>query len=478
MLKRLFPVWLIFQREVRDQVRDWRVLLPMLILSVAFPFLIREGAVAVINFTAQYGGNVVGERVIPFFMLIAGFLPVTVSLVIALETFVGEKERGTIEPLLSTPLKDWQLYMGKLLAGTVVPVASGYGAIGLYLYLIVRAGLKLPDLEILIQTFALTAVQALLMITAAIAISTQSTSVRAANLLASFVILPVAILIQGETVLMFWGNNKVLWLAVAGVTVMAGLLVRLGLSHFQREYLLGREIDILNLRWLWRTFWQAFSGGQKSIPTWYASAVWPALKKIRVSAAVVTLLGLLAVTSSYYWLDAVLPGLLAELNPEQVSEVLEKIQRAVELNPESFQISVAFIFGRNLRAMVVMMLAGLFSFSVLGILVFFINVGLIGVVLAVFKVMGFAPGLIFTVGILPHGVFELPALFLSAAAVLRMGVVLVTPDTSRTIGEVLIESLADWCKVTLGVIVPLLLVSAVIETYITPLLLLSNIVIK
>jgi hypothetical protein len=84
------------------------------------------------------------------------------------------------------------------------------------------------------------------MVSAAIVISVQSTSVKAANLLASFVVIPVAILMQGESALLFWGNSQVLWLAVVGVLILAGLLIRVGLSHFQREYLLGREIDVLN----------------------------------------------------------------------------------------------------------------------------------------------------------------------------------------------------------------------------------------
>ena len=56
--------------------------------------------------------------------MIVGFFPITVSLVIALESFVGEKERRSIEPLLSSPLEDWQLYLGKLLASLVLPMAS------------------------------------------------------------------------------------------------------------------------------------------------------------------------------------------------------------------------------------------------------------------------------------------------------------------------------------------------------------------
>jgi uncharacterized membrane protein SpoIIM required for sporulation len=56
---------------------------------------------------------------------------------------------------------------------------------------------------------------------------------------------------------------------------------------------------------------------------------------------------------------------------------------------------------------------------------------------------------------------------------LRIGVVLVTPQMGRSLGEVVLELLADWTKIVVGVVVPLLLIAAVIETYITPLLLAS-----
>ncbi len=473
MVKSLFPVWLVFWREVRDQLRDWRVLFPLFVLSVLFPFLIKQGAVTVLDFTAKYGGDLIGERVIPFFVLVAGFLPATVSLVIALESFVGEKERGTIEPLLSSPIADWQFYVGKLLAGTIIPLLAGYLAIGLYLLLIKLSDVDIKETGILVQVFALTAVQTLLMVTAAIAISTQSTSVRAANLLASFIIIPVAILIQGETVIMFWGKNAgVLWWAVFGIAILSALVIRLGLAHFQREYLLGREIDILNLRWIGRTFWQSFSNGQKYISDWYAYAVWPMIKKLRVSLAIVTVLGVLGVGVSFAWFQANLPRLLQDVPVEKRAEIVnERLESITDSDVVELELSAPLIFGQNLRAVTFMMLLGVFTFGVLGMIVFLFNVGLVGTVLALMGVLGSSPAVVFAAGVLPHGIFELPALFLSAAIVFHLGVVLVTPDSKRTMGELLIEGFADWCKVTVGLVVPLLLIAAVVEAYVTPILL-------
>ncbi len=117
-----------------------------------------------------------------------------------------------------------------------------------------------------------------------------------------------------------------------------------------------------------------------------------------------------------------------------------------------------------------MFLSGLVSFGVLGIVIYLINVSLIGGVLSVFAYMGVSPLLVFAAGLLPHGFFELPALLLSGAVVLHVSVALVTPQMGKSLGEVVIELIAEWAKVFTGIVVPLLCVAAVIETYITPLI--------
>jgi len=65
----------------------------------------------------------------------------------------------------------------------------------------------------------------------------------------------------------------------------------------------------------------------------------------------------------------------------------------------------------------------------------------------------------------------LPALILACGALIYIGARLVTPRTQKTLGEVFIESLADWMKVGIGVVLPLLTIAAAIETWVTPVLL-------
>ena len=83
---------------------------------------------------------------------------------------------------------------------------------------------------------------------------------------------------------------------------------------------------------------------------------------------------------------------------------------------------------------------GLFSFGVLGVILYLVNTTIIGLLLGLFKLMGYAPVPLALAGILPHGIFEVPALLLSCAVILQSGLVLVTPQAGRTVGEVLIET--------------------------------------
>jgi len=66
MLKSLYPVYVIAHREIRDQFRDWRIVFPIIILTNLFPFLMNYTAQEMLGFVSKYGGEIVGERLIPF----------------------------------------------------------------------------------------------------------------------------------------------------------------------------------------------------------------------------------------------------------------------------------------------------------------------------------------------------------------------------------------------------------------------------
>ena len=471
MFNKLKPVWLVAGRELKDQFRDWRVLTPMIILVFCFPVLMNEFAKQTVDFLNQYNANLILERLVPFSIMIIGFFPITISLVVALEAFVGEKERGTIEPMLSAPLDNWQLYFGKLLVGVVTPLVASYLSIAFYLVMISRQQLVMPPFITMLQLILLTTAHATLMVSAAIVISVQSTSVKAANLLASFIVIPVAILMQGEAVMLFWGNDQVLWLAIAGVMIISLLLIRVGIAHFQREYLLGREIDSFNLRWMWRTFWTDFFGGARSLGEWYRNVLMIALQRITPALLAVALIAGVSLWMGYDWIMVNIPAAISRTSPENLQKLTDRVTEMPDLSGFQENINAPFLFMNNTRAVALIFFAGLFSFSVLGVLLYMVNIGIIGGLFALFQLLGIQAWPIFLAGVVPHGVFEIPALMIGCAVVLYMGVSIVTPQTGRSMGEVILELLADWMKIFIGLVVPLLAIAAMIEAYITPALL-------
>jgi uncharacterized membrane protein SpoIIM required for sporulation len=416
----------------------------------------------------RFGGELILDNLIPFVVLVIGFFPLAFTLVVALEAFVGEKERGTIEPLLSSPLDDSQLYLGKLLVGVTTPLLFSYGSIAVYLILLSRRDVEFPSPYMLTLILLLTFAHAVFMVSAAIVISVQATSIRAASLLASFVIVPVAFLLQAETVLIFWGNEDILWLAIIAVTLLSLLLVRLGLAHFHREYLLGREIDALDFRLTWRKFWERFTGNAKSVLDWYRYEIPETVRQLRQPLAIVLVLALIAGIASYLWVIEYVPAHVS-LTPERVNTIRTFVaDNLADLNNLSGRVPVPVLFLHNARTTVAFLLLGLLSFSTLGLTLFIGNIGLVGGVMGAASLVGFSPLLTFVAGVLPHGIFELSAVFLATAAMFKVGAQLVTPQTEKSLGEVLLLSLADWFRIFVGLVLPLLAVAAVIEVYVTP----------
>ena len=458
-------VGLIAGREIADQLRDWRILTPIIILTLFFPLLMNFTANKATSFVAEYGANVVADRLIPFLLMVVGFFPISISLVIALESFAGERERLSLEPLLATPLTDGQLYLGKMLASLLVPLGAAYLGIGVYL-----VGLNLTvhwsaPPALLVQVLMLTTMQALVMVSGAVVISSQTTSVRAANLLASFVIVPMSQLIIGESLIMFWAQYGVLWWIVFGLFVVAIILGRMGLHLFNREELLGREIDVLDLKWVLRRFKAAFTGKASNLTAWYAGVLkrsvprlWPSMLFMIVVLAGGYLIGV-SMASTYR-----IPADLLKVDAIK-ADFLSQMRAFGLLSGRGWWL----ILLNNIRAIGLASIVGVFTFGILGVIMLMIPVGLIGFFAGNLSLAGFDALKYLMALVVPHGLLEVPAAILAGAAILHLGMSMVSPPSGESLGESWLTALAEWCRVTLGVVLPLLAVAAAVEVFVTPL---------
>lgn len=455
----------ITRREVRDQFRDWRIIAPVVTLTLFFPLLMNFTAEQALDFVGQYGAEVIGTRLVPFLLMVVGFFPISVSLVIALESFVGEKERHSIEPLLATPMSDLELYVGKLLASTIPPLLSSYLGIGVYLLGLALSIQWFAEPLLLFQIVTLTTLQALVMVAGAVVISTQVTSVRAANLLASFIIIPFALLIQAESLIMFWGRFDVLWWMLAALAIILFILVRMGIQLFNREELLGRDLDEINLEAAWRIFAKAFvgAGAGRGVWGWYKVEVWPTVKSLRWPMVMVVACFLVASLIGYS--QAANYRLPLEVERVRVVDGFgEQLAQYGFMSP----LGAAWVFFTNLRALGIAAALGAFSWGVLAIVLLMIPMGLVGFFAGQMSLLGISPAVFLFAYILPHGILEIPAAVLSAAAILRLGTSIIAPPPGKTLGDGWLMALADLAKLAVGLIIPMLFLAAILEAFLTP----------
>ena len=456
----------IILREVKDQFRDWRITLPIIFLTGVFPFLIGYISNRVVLFVQSYDAEIIAENLIPFFLLVVGFFPITISLAIAIESFVGEKERKSIEPLLTSPLEDSELFLGKLIAVMFPPLFGSF--IGMTVYLVgayMRFGF-VTAIDQIILVVCLTVAQAFVMVSVAVVISSQATTVRSANLLASFIVVPMAFLIQWEAIVLFWGNYYDLWFVVVGLVILAAIFIRVGVTHFNREELIGQEFDKLNLRWMWHVFSENFTGQAKTFGEWFRVEIPQTLSKLK------TPLFLMVVLLVAAWLFGME---LADLYPIP-THMLDRNNLDAGFSMTDMEGMMGFgngqtsvwIWLHNIRAMLIGSVLGIFSFGILGVIILLLPFAIFGYFMVTFGVVGISPGIFFVSFVLPHGVFEIPAILILGASVLRIGAGLTTPSRGESITDGLLRSIADWAKILLGVVIPLLAISAIVETFVTP----------
>lgn len=476
-------VAIIVRRELRDTLRDWRIVTPIVALTLIFPWLMNWTAQAAVEFVEKRNATIIGERFIPFLLMIVGFFPISFSLVIALETFVGEKERRSIEPLLSMPITDLELYLGKMLAATALPLMGSLLGISVYLAGLYGSLRYVPPVDLLIQIFLLNILTAWVMVAGAVVVSSQTTSVRAANLLASFIIVPMALLIQAESVVMFWGHRHVLWVIALGLVVISLILVRMGIRTFNREEILGREIDELNVRRLVRVFFrflvdppegilEAKEPGTASrlvrLGRWIARVYGRDLPRLlrlhRMPVAAVGIFVIVAVAIGWAYVPRFPfpPGLfrLEDLTFQHF-ESLPDLSFLPSLTPGG-------IFLHNLRMLALAGLAAVISLGVLAVLMLMVSMALVGFFTGQVAWLGYNPWIFLASFILPHGLLELPAAIIATAFALRLGVSMVAPRPGLSVGEGLIAAAADLVKVFLFLVAPLLMLAALVEVYLTP----------
>ena len=158
-------------------------------------------------------------------------------------------------------------------------------------------------------------------------------------------------------------------------------------------------------------------------------------------------------------------------NPVGVTTVLSEELAALQRLAENFRpfqfMTVVFIFVQNASTLMLSFLLSplLCLIPFIALLFNGLLLGFISVIVAQQE----SAGLVLA-GLLPHGIFELPAIIMGEAAALSFGTTLIVALFSKKHREMVIPSLKQNLKY-LAIAGALLVPAAVIETFVTPLFL-------
>ena len=228
-------------KEFREYRRNRMIVLTMGIFPILFLVLPLIPSVTLPETASDaLVAGIVGQA-----MLMLLIVPLMIPTTIAAYSVIGEREQGTLEPVLSTPVTDRELLAGKAMAATVPAVLLAWLLFAVY---VSTVRLAAPDavVDAVWQTgwFAAQAVLAPLLggfaIIVGMALSARSTDIRVAQQLGGLVTLPVV----GGLAAVSYGAvtpSVPFFLSAGAVVAAVDLLGWRGLTRvFDRERLLTR----------------------------------------------------------------------------------------------------------------------------------------------------------------------------------------------------------------------------------------------
>ena len=169
-------------------------------------------------------------------------------------------------------------------------------------------------------------------------------------------------------------------------------------------------------------------------------------------------------------LAIVLGFVVGSLSPETVNTVLEQFMAMVEdagIMDSDGNISPFGLLTNNWSAMLLAVVYGFVPFLFLPAISIVSNGLLIGLLAAWYHSNGISMGL-YLAGILPHGIFELPALVIAATCGVCLCRNMSRIVTSSPRRVPMVELLSNLLRVLLFLVMPMTVVAAFLEAYVTP----------
>lgn len=181
------------------------------------------------------------NQIMPSFFLI---IPIMASSVMAASSFVGEKEKHTLETLLYSPLSLGRLFQSKILAGFSVGMMISFSSFAAMLLVMelesffLTGNLLLPAASWLAIMLLIAPAISLIAIAVTVRSSAKAQTIEEAQQRAVFLIFPILALLIGQFTGIILISAGLLWGVGIVLAALAILLVKRAAGNFTYEKLL------------------------------------------------------------------------------------------------------------------------------------------------------------------------------------------------------------------------------------------------
>jgi ABC-type Na+ efflux pump permease subunit len=235
-------LWLIAARAASESLRDRLTFLVSLLVAVVLPLGI---VIVLAYFPPEPQAQESLQTVLTFYLVFIGMLPAMAGVGIAAGQFAGEKERGSLTPLLASPASNFSIFGGKVLGAILPPLM--YACIGESLYLV---GLTLAfgpryvgliSLSVIIAVLLLIPTVTCLSASVASLVSSRVRTYNSAQQISGLLLFPVwggmfSLVIK----LQDWGPGW-LYVAIVCLVLLDFVLITLSAATWRREEVLSQR---------------------------------------------------------------------------------------------------------------------------------------------------------------------------------------------------------------------------------------------
>jgi ABC-2 type transport system permease protein len=179
----------------------------------------------------------------PFLTLFL-MMPIVVTLTIASYSIIGEKQSHSLEALLATPIRTWELLVAKAFAAALPGIAATWYSFAVFA-LVARFTVSpvLYNRLILSPTWLiaitiLTPILTMFAVCMGIIISSRAKDPQSAQQLGSFIVLPMVAILVGQVLGAVDVSLPVIAGAAGGVGLLDVALIILSVRLFRREFIL------------------------------------------------------------------------------------------------------------------------------------------------------------------------------------------------------------------------------------------------